>query len=336
MHSSKQEMVSQVAFTSEILRPVHLRFKVEWSSACIIGPDFCLIFAIYSLECDPLSAHMPSHPGQGAPGPQPLPGVDAIIAVGSGKGGVGKTTLAVNLAVALAKMGHKVGLLDADVYGPNVPLMLGVNAQPKMVGENRIEPLEAFGLKVISVGFLNPGDKPIIWRGPMLHQIVKQFLGMVEWGHLDYMVVDLPPGTGDIALSLVQSVPLTGAVVVSTPSDVSLQDARKAIEMFRQMKVDLVGVVENMSFFTCPHCNHEIDIFSRGGAENMAKQFTVPFLGSIELDPEVRKSGDGGKPIVLEGENSPHAKTIFAFARKVAARVEEIKAGESATVIQIQ
>jgi ATP-binding protein involved in chromosome partitioning len=279
---------------------------------------------------------MPSHPGQAAPGPQPLPGVDAIIAVGSGKGGVGKTTLSVNLAVALAKMGHKVGLLDADVYGPNVPLMLGVNAQPKMAGENRIEPLQAFGLKVISVGFLNPGDKPIIWRGPMLHQIVKQFLGMVEWGLLDYMIVDLPPGTGDIALSLVQTVPLTGAVVVSTPSDVSLQDARKAIEMFRQMKVDLVGVVENMSFFTCPHCNHEIDIFSRGGAEKMAAHFGVPFLGSIELDPEVRKSGDGGKPIVLEGENSPHAKSIFEFARRVAARVVEIKAGETASVIQIQ
>jgi ATP-binding protein involved in chromosome partitioning len=279
---------------------------------------------------------MPSQPGQNAPGPQPLPGVDAIIAVGSGKGGVGKTTLSVNLAVALAKMGYKVGLLDADVYGPNVPLMLGVNAQPKMAGENRIEPIEAFGLKVISVGFLNPGDKPIIWRGPMLHQIVKQFLGMVDWGHLDYMIVDLPPGTGDIALSLVQSVPLTGAVVVSTPSDVSLQDARKAIEMFRQMKVDLVGVVENMSFFTCPHCNHEIDIFSRGGAEKMAQHFSAAFLGSIELDPEVRKSGDSGKPIVLEGENSAHAKSIFAFARRVVQRVGEIKAGESASVIQIQ
>jgi len=283
-----------------------------------------------------LSAHMPSHPGQAAPGPQPLPGVDAIIAVGSGKGGVGKTTLSVNLAVALSKLGYKVGLLDADVYGPNVPLMLGVSRQPKALGENRIEPLEAFGLKVISVGFLNPGDKPIIWRGPMLHQIVKQFLGLVEWGHLDYMVVDLPPGTGDVALSLVQSVPLTGAVVVSTPSDVSLQDARKAIEMFRQMKVDLVGVVENMSYFVCPHCNHEVDIFSRGGAEKMAKQFSVSFLGSIELDPEVRKSGDGGKPVVLEGENSPHAKSMFEFARRVMARVGEIKAGESASVIQIQ
>jgi ATP-binding protein involved in chromosome partitioning len=279
---------------------------------------------------------MPHQHGQPAQGPQPLPGVDAIIAVGSGKGGVGKTTLAVNLAVALTKMGHKVGLLDADVYGPNVPLMLGVNSQPRMIGENRIEPIEAFGLKVISVGFLNPGDKPIIWRGPMLHQIVRQFLGLVEWGHLDYMVVDLPPGTGDIALSLVQTVPLTGAIVVSTPSDVSLQDARKAIEMFRQMKVDLVGVVENMSYFVCPHCQHEIDIFSRGGAERTAQQFGVPFLGSIELDPEVRKAGDGGKPIVLEGENSPHAKSIYAFAVKVSERVAEIKASAPASVIQIQ
>jgi ATP-binding protein involved in chromosome partitioning len=283
-----------------------------------------------------LSAHAPHHHGQPAAGPQPLPGVDAIIAVGSGKGGVGKTTLAVNLAVALARLGHKVGLLDADVYGPNVPLMLGVNAQPRMIGENRIEPLEAFGLKVISVGFLNPGDKPIIWRGPMLHQIVRQFLGLVEWGHLDYMVVDLPPGTGDVALSLVQTVPLTGAIVVSTPSDVSLQDARKAIEMFRQMKVDVVGVVENMSYFVCPHCQHEVDIFSRGGAERMAGQFGVAFLGNIALDPEVRKSGDGGKPVVLEGENSPHAKSMYDFARKVVARVEEIKASAPASVIQIQ
>ena len=268
--------------------------------------------------------------------PQPLPGVDAIVAVGSGKGGVGKTTLAVNLAVALAKMGHKVGLIDADVYGPNVPLMLGVNAQPRMVGQNRVEPLEAHGLKVISVGFLNPGDKPVIWRGPMLHQIIRQFLSQVEWGKLDYLIVDMPPGTGDVALSLVQSVPLTGAVVVSTPSDVSLQDARKAIEMFRQMKVDVLGVVENMSYFVCPHCSQEVDIFSRGGAEKMAAQFGVAFLGSIELDPELRRSGDGGKPAVLAGEESKHGKSLFAFARKVAARTEEVKAAAPADVVQIQ
>jgi ATP-binding protein involved in chromosome partitioning len=270
------------------------------------------------------------------PAPQPLPGVNSIIAVGSGKGGVGKTTLAVNLAIAMSRLGHKVGLLDGDVYGPNVPLMLGTNEQPKVQGEGRIEPLTAHGLKVISVGFLNPGDKPLIWRGPMLHSIIRQFLGSVAWGMLDYLVVDLPPGTGDVALSLIQTVPLTGAIVVSTPSDVSLQDARKAIEMFRQMKVDIVGMVENMSYFVCPHCHHEVDIFSRGGAEKTAKQFDVPFLGSVELDPEIRKSGDTGSPAVLKGEDSPHAKSLFEFAKKVMARVEEIRSTSSEGVIQIQ
>jgi len=281
-----------------------------------------------------MSAHS-HHPGQ-QPTPQPLPGVNAIIAVGSGKGGVGKTTLAVNLAIALSRMGHKVGLLDGDVYGPNVPLMLGTSEQPKVMGENHIAPIHVHGLKVISVGFLNPGDKPLIWRGPMLHSIIRQFLGSVEWGQLDYLVVDLPPGTGDVALSLIQTVPLTGSIVVSTPSDVSLQDARKAIEMFRQMKVDLVGVVENMSYFTCPHCNHEVDIFSRGGAEKMAKQFDVAFLGSVGLDPEIRKSGDSGSPAVLAGEDSPHAKSLYEFARNVVARVEEIQSSSSEGVMQIQ
>jgi len=282
-----------------------------------------------------MSAHS-HHPGQQQPTAQPLPGVNAIIAVGSGKGGVGKTTLSVNLAIALTKMGYKVGLLDGDVYGPNVPLMLGTNEQPKVMAENQIAPINSHGLKVISVGFLNPGDKPLIWRGPMLHSIIKQFLGSVQWGLLDYLVIDLPPGTGDVALSLIQTVPLTGAIVVSTPSDVALQDARKAIEMFRQMKVDIVGMVENMSYFVCPHCQHEIDIFSRGGAEKTAKQFDIAFLGSVELDAEIRKSGDSGVPSVLQGEDSAHAKSLFAFARNVAARVEEIKAGSSEGVIQIQ
>jgi len=260
---------------------------------------------------DLLSSHMPPRPGQQVPaGPQPIPGVDTIIAVGSGKGGVGKTTLSVNLAVALQRLGHLVGLLDADVYGPNVPLMLGTSATPKVLGDNRIEPLQAFGLKMISVGLLNPGDKPLIWRGPMLHSIIKQFLGSVEWGRLDYLVVDLPPGTGDVALSLIQTVPLTGAIVVSTPSDVSLQDARKAIEMFRQVKVDIVGMVENMSYFVCPHCQHEIDIFSKGGGERTAEQFGIPFLGKIELDPDIRKAGDTGRPAVLQGETSQPAMSL--------------------------
>ena len=279
---------------------------------------------------------MPPRPGQQPPTPQPIPGVDTIIAVGSGKGGVGKTTLSVNLAVALAKLGHKVGLLDADVYGPNVPLMLGTSASARVLGENRIEPLERFGLKVISVGFLNPGDKPLIWRGPMLHSIIRQFLNSVEWGLLDYLVIDLPPGTGDVALSLVQTVPLTGAVIVSTPSDVSLQDARKAIEMFRQVKVDIVGLVENMSYFTCPHCHKEIDVFSKGGGERTAKEFGIDFLGNIELDPELRRAGDTGQPAVLAGEDSPHAKSLYDFTRKVVSRVADIKSKAPESVIQIQ
>jgi ATP-binding protein involved in chromosome partitioning len=282
-----------------------------------------------------MSSSLP-HPGQPPQGPQPLPGVDTIVAVGSGKGGVGKTTLAVNLAIALSKLGHKVGLLDADVYGPNVPLMLGISSQPKVLADNRIEPLEAYGVKVISVGFLNPGDKPLIWRGPMLHSIIKQFLGSVVWGKLDYLVVDLPPGTGDVALSLIQTVPLTGAIVVSTPSDVSLQDARKAIEMFRQMKVDVVGIVENMSYFVCPHCHEATDIFSRGGAEKTATQFGISYLGAVQLDPDIRKATDSGQPTALKGDDSPAAKSLYEFASKVFARVEEIKVSATESVIQIQ
>ncbi|MFB3815505.1 MAG: Mrp/NBP35 family ATP-binding protein [Terriglobales bacterium] len=277
------------------------------------------------------------HTPQGQPpGPQPIPGVNAIVAIGSGKGGVGKTTIAVNLALSLAQLGHRVGLLDADVYGPNIPLMLGTSATPRVVGQNRIEPLERYGLKVISVGFLNPGDKPLIWRGPMLHSLIKQFLEQVQWGELDYLVVDLPPGTGDVAISLIQTVPLTGAIVVSTPSDVALQDARKAIEMFRQVKVDVLGLVENMGAFVCPHCHNEIDIFSKGGGERTARQFGIAFLGSIDLDPEVRRRGDMGNPVGLEGEQSEHARQFFAFARKVAERTAEVKAASADNVIQIQ
>ncbi len=262
-----------------------------------------------------------AHP-QTPPPPTPLPGVAHIVAVGSGKGGVGKTTVAVNTAIALARLGHKVGLMDADIYGPNVPLMLGASQQPKVLPNNQIEPNEAHGIKVISVGFLSPGDKPMVMRGPMLHQIIRQFLQQVDWGELDYLIVDLPPGTGDAVISLVQTVPLTGAVVVSTPSDVALQDARKAIEMFRQVNAPILGIVENMSHFTCPHCHQMIDIFSKGGAERTAQQFGVPFLGSVELVPAIREGGDRGKPIATAGPDAPEAAQFYAVARDLAVRAQ--------------
>jgi len=275
------------------------------------------------------------HMGAGVPpAPQPLPGVAHIVAVGSGKGGVGKTTVAVNLAVALGKLGYRVGLLDADIYGPNVPTMLGQTRQPTIAGENRIVPLTSHGVKFISIGLISPGDKPLVMRGPMLHQIIRQFLQQVEWGDLDFLIIDLPPGTGDVVISLVQTVPLTGAVVVSTPSDVSLEDARKAIEMFHQVKVELIGMVENMSHFTCPHCHEVIDIFSTGGAERTARQFGVDFLGSVELDGAIRSGGDRGMPIALAGPENATAKSFFEIAEKVAVRAKKI-ADSSEQILEI-
>ena len=268
------------------------------------------------------------------PAPLPLPGVEKIIAVGSGKGGVGKTTVAVNLAIALARMGNKVGLIDADIYGPNIPLMMGSSQQPKVGPNNQIEPNITHGVKTISIGYISPGDKPMVMRGPMLHQIIRQFLQQVEWNELDYLIVDLPPGTGDVVISLVQTVPLTGAVVVSTPSDVALQDARKALEMFAQVNVEVLGIVENMSHFTCPHCSAVIDIFSKGGAERTAQQFNVPFLGSIELVPAIREGGDRGLPVALAGPESPLAAEFYEVARKLTERAEEA-ASRSGEVIEI-
>jgi len=281
-----------------------------------------------------MSSHAHPHPAP-PQGPQPLPGIHNVVTVGSGKGGVGKTTISVNLAVTLAQLGLKVGLLDADVYGPNVPLMMGTSAQPRVVGENRIEPLEQHGVRTISVGLLNPGDKPLIWRGPMLHSIIRQFLQQVEWGTLDYLVIDLPPGTGDVAISLIQTVPVTGAIVVCTPSDVALQDARKAIEMFKQLKVDILGIIENMSHFICPHCQHEIDIFSKGGGERTARQFGVPFLGSVELDPKLREAGDQGEPLVLRNPSANASKSFHQLAQKLIDGVAELNASTATDVIKI-
>jgi ATP-binding protein involved in chromosome partitioning len=243
---------------------------------------------------------------------------------------VGKTTVSVNLAIALAKQGFKVGLMDADVYGPNIPLMMGVRATPHAIGE-RIQPIEKHGVRVMSMGFLNPGDKPLVWRGPMLHSVIQQFLRGVDWGELDYLVIDLPPGTGDVQLTLIQTAPITGAIVVTTPSDVSLEDARKAVHMFFQVKVPILGIVENMSFLNCPHCNERIDVFSHGGGRRTAKEMQVHFLAELPLDPQVRIGGDSGKPIVLRGEGAP----FIELAKNVVARTEEV-AKEEGPKIEIE
>jgi ATP-binding protein involved in chromosome partitioning len=264
----------------------------------------------------------PNQPGQ-AP-KLPIPGVKNLIAVGSGKGGVGKTTVSVNLAVGLAALGYKVGLMDADVYGPNVPLMMGINQTPMALGE-RIQPLEQYGVKLMSMGFLSPGDRPLVWRGPMLHSVIQQFLRGVDWGQLDYLVIDLPPGTGDVQLSLIQTAPVTGAIVVTTPSDVSLEDARKAIMMFHQVKVPILGIVENMSYLACPHCSERIDVFSHGGGRRTAHEMQVHFLGELPLDPEIRIGGDSGLPIVQrKGQGEP----FMELARQAVARTEEVAKDE--------
>ncbi len=274
-------------------------------------------------------------PGQAPAKASPIEGVKNLIAVASGKGGVGKTTVAVNLAIALKNMGASVGLLDADVYGPNVPVMLGTNEQPRALDERTIIPVQAYGVKMISMGLLNPGDKPLVWRGPMLHSVMQQFLRSVRWGQLDYLVVDLPPGTGDVQLSLIQTVSVTGAVVVTTPSIVALADVRRAIEMFRQVNVEILGVVENMSYFSCPHCVGRIDVFGHGEGEKMAKSFGLSFLGEIEIDPQIRIGGDTGKPVASLGEDAPGGKSIYAMARNVVARLEAVNATGGAPVVQI-
>jgi ATP-binding protein involved in chromosome partitioning len=265
----------------------------------------------------------------------PIPGVKNLVAVASGKGGVGKTTIAVNLALALERLGAAVGLLDADVYGPNVPIMLGTEEQPQALSEREILPVEAQGLKLISMGLLNPGDKPMIWRGPMLHSVMQQFLRSVLWGDLDYLIIDLPPGTGDVQLSLIQLVPVTGALLVTTPSTVALADVRKAIEMFRQVNVDILGIVENMSHFSCPHCHGRIDVFGHGEGRRIADAYGVPLLGEIEIDPQIRIGGDVGTPVALLGPDAPAAKSIYAMARAVAERLKGKAAAAAGPVVEI-
>src|SRR3954467_12595605 len=253
-----------------------------------------------------------------------IPGVSNTIAVGSGKGGVGKSTVAVNLALALAREGARVGLLDADVYGPNVPLMMGSTARPMQGPDNKIVPIEAYGLKLISMGFFIDADSPVIWRGPMLTKLLTQFMYDVNWGELDYLIMDMPPGTGDIQLTTAQSVPLTGAVMVSTPQDVALLDAGKALMMFKKLNVPVLGIVENMSTFVCPHCGDPTDLFGHGGAQAAAVRYGVPFLGEIPLHLSIREGGDSGRPVVADAPESPQAQAFVQVARNLAAQVSVV------------
>jgi ATP-binding protein involved in chromosome partitioning len=257
----------------------------------------------------------------GGEGPrQPLPGVKNIIAVGAGKGGVGKTTLSVNLAIALAKSGSRVGLIDGDIYGPNVPIMLGMKTQLGTDGQ-KIIPAEKYGLQIISMGFLTEDDAPIIWRGPMLHGALQQFFREVRWIDLDYLIIDMPPGTGDVALSLSQTVPVAGAIVVTTPQQVSLADSRRAVAMYRKLNIPTLGVIENMSYFVCPNCTHESDIFGTGGGEAMARAIDVPFLGRVPLYQPIREGGDSGVPLLISEPDAPAALAITAAAERAAAQV---------------
>lgn len=241
------------------------------------------------------------------------------VAVASGKGGVGKSTVAVNVAVVLAKSGARVGLLDADIYGPNIPTMMGVTRLPP-AAENKLIPAQAYGVKLMSIGFLVKPDQPLIWRGPMLHSAIRQFLSDVEWGELDYLIVDLPPGTGDAALSLVQSMPLSGGIIVTLPQQVSLDDARRGLEMFRQLNVPVFGVVENMSYLELPD-GTRMDIFGSGGGERLAREAGVPFIGSIPIDPAVREGGDNGVPVVVSRPDSPVARALEMIAEEIAAKI---------------
>lgn len=261
-------------------------------------------------------------PAGAPPKPAGIPGVKQIIAVASGKGGVGKSTTTANLAVALATLGLKVGVLDADIYGPSVPKIFGITGKPRLVQGRTLAPMEAYGLKIMSIGFLIDEETPMIWRGPMVISAITQMLREVAWGELDVLVVDMPPGTGDAQLTMAQQTPLAGAVIVSTPQDLALLDARRGVAMFRKVEVPILGIVENMSYFICPECGHRSDIFAHGGARHEAERLAVPFLGEVPLAMPIRETSDGGRPIVASDPDGAHAKAYLMIARQVQAGLQ--------------
>ncbi len=287
-------------------------------------PGVLSVTAVLTAHTQPAARPAPQGgPGHGhAPAPPLAPGVKHIVAVASGKGGVGKSTVAINLALALAARGHRVGMLDADIYGPSQPRMMGISGRPDSPDGESLNPMENFGVKVMSMGFLVEEDTPMIWRGPMVMSALQQMLRDVNWGELDIMIVDMPPGTGDAQLTMAQQVPLAGAVIVSTPQDIALLDARKGLNMFRKVDVPVLGIIENMSYYHCPNCGHQAEIFGHGGARKEAERLGVDCLGEIPLDLEIRKTSDEGRPIVVSDPDSEHAKAFLAIADRIWEKVE--------------
>ena len=304
--------------------------KSQPSSAAKEHPDLQVISG------SQISGRQPRQP---TPQPQQqqqnitLPNIKYKIAVASGKGGVGKSTVATNLAISLANAGSAVGLLDADAYGPSIPTMMGIQEQPKTSPERKIIPLVRHDIKLMSIGFMVPEEQAMIWRGPMLHGAIRQLLGDVDWGELDYLIIDLPPGTGDVALSLTQALPLTGALIVTTPQDVALADVRRGVAMFERLGVPILGIIENMSYFLCPHCNEKTEIFRADGGRNTSERFGVAFLGQIPLDAEVCTAGDIGVPIVAGHPESPQSEAFGAVAQELGVVLEESGEEDELTIL---
>ena len=306
---------ARVAFTIELATPVspaktQIAEQARAAVAAIEGVESVDV----TLASQVRSATAPEH------GRPPLPGVKNVIAVGAGKGGVGKTTVSVNLALSLAKSGARVGILDGDIYGPNVPMMLGLQAELATDGQ-QIRPAEKYGLQVVSMGFLTGDDNAVIWRGPMVHSAIQQFFRDVGWRDLDYLIIDMPPGTGDVALSLSQTVPVAGAIVVTTPQQVSLADSRRAVRMYQKLSIPTLGIVENMSYYSCPNCHHESDIFGFGGGEQMATALSVPFLGRLPIYQPISLGSDRGIPIVVAEPDSAAARAFAQVAERSASQV---------------
>lgn len=312
---------SKVAFTLELTTPAcpmkaQLEKGARDAALSVVGVD--------SVDINMTSNVKGGHKGPGGPTAPKIenlvPSVKNVMAIASGKGGVGKSTVSVNLAVAMAMEGAKVGLLDLDIYGPSIPMMMGIKGMPKNEG-NKMVPLESHGVRMMSLGFLIPDDKPLIWRGPMVMSAVEQLLRDVDWGDLDYLFIDLPPGTGDAQLSLTQKTTLTGAVIVTTPQDVALLDAGKGLAMFKNVGVDVLGIIENMSFYLCPHCGERSEIFSHGGGKKASEKEEVPFLGEIPINVKIREGGDSGQPLVVAEPDGELAKRFRDIAKTLAARI---------------